>query len=273
MTVSADAPAPDAFPGVTRVVGEDIKFLGKLGIGEAAYGSLIAARHVGDIVAIGGSATMAATVASSGLVASTFFGGGWLAALGLAGAAATPAGWVLGAAVVCAGAHYGVLRLFDAYRKSRVDSIPRFINTPLDLLGAALVDLIGALALKIAKVDGQVDHRELAHIRAYFIEEWGIDPDYLDAAIPVLLDGLDKLTLDEMAHELRSYLVKSPDCDVEAIVARTIELVSELIEIDGVIIEAERDAMRRVVHTLKTGRSLKSNPVIGGWMARILAPR
>jgi uncharacterized tellurite resistance protein B-like protein len=269
--MSADAPTADAFPGVTRVIAEDIKFLGKLGIGEAAYGSLIAGRHIGDIVAVGGSATMAATVASSGVVASTFFGGGWLAALGLAGAATTPVGWVLGAAVVCAGAHYGVLRMFHAYRKSRVDSIPRFINTPLDLLAAALVDLIGALALKIATVDGHIDPRELAHIREYFIEEWGVDREYLDAAIPVLLDGLDKLTLDDMARQLRGYLVRSPDCDVDAIVARTMELVGELIEADGAVVEAERDAMRRVAHILKTGRPFHGDPTIGGWMARILA--
>lgn len=266
-----DIPAADAFPGVTRVVAQDIKFLGKLGIGESAYGSLIAARHVNDIIAVSGSATMAATVASSGVVASTFFGGGWLAALGLAGAATTPVGWVLGAAVVCAGAHYGVLRLFDAYRKSRVDAIPRFINTPLDLLAAALVDLIGALALKVAQVDLHICPRELAHIRDYFIDEWGIDPDYLDAAIPVLVDGLDKITLDDMARQLRSYIVKSPDCDVDAIVARTMELVEELVEADGVVVEAERDAMRRVAHILRTGRPLENDPTVGGWVKRILA--
>lgn len=86
------------FDGVGRVVAEPLKFKAKLAIGEDAFASLQTARLVGDLWQVGTAATAGGLAASSSAVAGTFFGGGWLAALGI-GAAATPVGWVVGAAV------------------------------------------------------------------------------------------------------------------------------------------------------------------------------
>lgn len=102
------------FESVRRVVAEPLKFKAKLAIGEDAFASLQTARPVGDLWQVGTAATAGGLVASSSAVAGTFFGGGWLATLGI-GAAVTPVGWVVGAAVASGAACYGVQRLFRSY--------------------------------------------------------------------------------------------------------------------------------------------------------------
>lgn len=97
-----------SFDDVRRVIANEEKFKLKLGIGRDAFVSLKAAGVVGKLWDVGGAAGTGVTVASSGAVASTFFGSFWTG-IGLA-TAATPIGWVIGAAVVSGGAYYGVSR-------------------------------------------------------------------------------------------------------------------------------------------------------------------
>ena len=97
---------------------------------------------------------------------------GWL---GFGAAAATPLGWVVAAGLLSGGAYYGVIQQARRYSGSRVELIPKFINTPLDLLGASLLDLIGGLALQLARIDGSISEPELAKLREHFITEWRFD--------------------------------------------------------------------------------------------------
>ncbi|WP_444462685.1 hypothetical protein [Rhodobacter capsulatus] len=53
-----------------------------------------------------------------------------------------------------------MLRLVGQYGDKRVAKVPAFINTPIDLLGATLVDLIGTLAVKLAEVEGRLPPRQ-----------------------------------------------------------------------------------------------------------------
>jgi hypothetical protein len=164
----------DPFAEIEYVVADDKRFVQKLGVGPEVYGSLRIVRGAGDVIKVATAATAGATAASSGAVATTFFAGsGWLAAIGLGAAAVTPIGWVIAAAVVSGGAYFGALKAYRAYEGQLVDTIPRWINTPIDLMGTAIVDLLGGVALCVARSAGKICDAEREHIRDYFVQEWG----------------------------------------------------------------------------------------------------
>ncbi|WP_366140642.1 TerB family tellurite resistance protein [uncultured Shimia sp.] len=73
------------------------------------------------------------------------------------------------------------------------------------------LDLIAPLSLKVAAADGEVSEEELDVIRGYFIENWGYDPVFVDAALTLFLDRLDQLTLQELTEGLRRFR-QSKDC-------------------------------------------------------------
>ncbi|MBC2834086.1 TerB family tellurite resistance protein [Paragemmobacter straminiformis] len=232
------------FEGVDRVVAEPLKFKAKLGIGEDAFASLQTARMVGDLWQIGTAATAGGLAASSSAVAGTFFGGGWLAALGI-GAAVTPVGWVVGAAVASGAACYGVLRLFRSYEGTRVQKVPAFINTPIDVLGAALFDLMASLAIRVAREAEEVDDAERAAIADYFVAEWGLDPAYVAAALPVIEHSAEGRSVDEIAEALAVYKRDNPDCNFDSLKVELLSFLTEIAAADGILHDAELAAIAR----------------------------
>ena len=141
----------DDFQYVDNIVGEPLKFKIKLAIGEDAFTSLKVKNAVVQAWDVAGVATTAAVVAKSSVVASTFFAPtGWLAVFGI-GTAVTPIGWVVAAGVVTGGAWYGITRHLKKATASKVTVIPKFINTPLDVLALGLFDLMAPLALRMAE--------------------------------------------------------------------------------------------------------------------------
>ncbi len=177
--------------------------------------------------------------------ASSFFAptGAWALITG----AATPVGWVIGAAVATGGLGYGVSRLFRNYYGSRVDEIPKFLNSPIDVLGATLVDMVGTLALKVASMDGRVDDREKAAILSYFAEEWGISMDYALHAIDLLEENVRSVRLSQMTDELAEFARTNPDCDFTKIQAGLTEFLHEVAEADGQFDESEELAIEKIV--------------------------
>ncbi len=223
---------------------EPLKFKSKLAIGEDAFASLQTARLVGDLWQVGTAATAGGLAASSSAVAGTFFGGGWLAAIGI-GAAVTPVGWVVGAAVASGAACYGVLRLYRGYEGTRVQKVPAFINTPLDVLGAALFDLMASLAIRVASEAEEVDDAERAAIADYFIAEWGLDPAYVAAALPVIEQSAEGRSVDEIAEALAIYKRDNPDCNFDMLKAELLAFLTEIAAADGLLHDAELAAIAR----------------------------
>jgi uncharacterized protein (DUF697 family) len=232
------------FDGVGRVVAEPLTFKAKLDIGEDVFASLQAARLVGDLWQVGTAATAGGLAASSSAVAGTFFGGSWLAALGI-GAAVTPVGWVVEAAVASGAACYGVLRLYRGYEGTRVKKVPAFINTPIDVLGAALFDLMASLAIRVARQAEEVDDAERAAIADYFIAEWGLDSAYVAAALPIIEQSAEGRSVDEIAEALAIYKRDNPDCNFDTLKAELLAFLTEIALADGVLHDAELAAIAR----------------------------
>lgn len=182
-----------------------------------------------------------------------------MATLGFGAVATTPIGWVIGAAVASGGAYYGVTRLFRNYGDSRVETIPTFINTPIDLLGAALFDLLGAFAIKVAAIDGHIHDTELATIQNHFITEWGIDPTYANKAIQVIIENSDNSRIDEMVAAFAGFAKANQDCNFHAISTELITLLRDVEKADGRLDEREDLVIEKVERLLLQETSFTSS--------------
>jgi uncharacterized tellurite resistance protein B-like protein len=234
----------DYYAEPESVISDDLKFKSKLGIGENAYKSLKIKNTVGEIWDTLGAAATGATMASSASVATTFFAQNALfAALGIA---STPIGWVIAAGVLSGGAWLGVTRQFKKLNKERVDVIPQFINTPLDILGLALFDLLAPLALKIANIDGQLDQSEVNHIKSYFVNKWGYDANFVNSGIHYINQNIDNYKISSTAKALVEYKKSNPDCDYESMSKEILTFLYEIVEADGRIDEREMLALNSI---------------------------
>lgn len=233
------------FQSVERVIADPVRMKLKLGIGDEAFASLRVGNLLHKFWTVGGVAAGGIALAQTSTVASFFGASGFWGAIGL-GTAATPIGWVVAAAIVSGGAYYGVMSLAKRYRGSRVEEIPKFINTPIDLLGASLLDLMGTLAVKLAEIDGSHDDDERQVIREYFLHEWGYDPEYLDRALSVIEENSGKQSLPEAVMVLIKFASANPDCDLTSLKKAILGMLREIAEADGRLDERELWALEQV---------------------------
>jgi uncharacterized tellurite resistance protein B-like protein len=232
------------FEGVSHVVADDLRFKRKLAIGEDAYTSIRLGRAAARIWDVGGVAASGAAAAASPVVAGTLFGStGFMAAIGLGAVAVTPVGWVVAAAAVSGAAYFGVTRLVGGYAESRVEVIPRYINSPIDQLGAALLDMMGLLSLKVAAIDGKVEDAERNTIADYFVAEWGYDPIYAKGALDLLEANALAIPLKDLATALKAFASGHPDCNAKALLADLLAMLREVAEADGKLDEREELAI------------------------------
>jgi len=252
----------DGLEKLELVVRDGNKFKIRLGIGEDAYQSLKLAKGLQTLWDVKGAAGAGAAAAASPVVAGTFFSsGGLLSALGWGAAATTPVGWVVAAAVASGGAYYGVMSLAGKYTSSRVEKIPKFLNTPIDLLGATLFDLIGGLALKVAILSNDIDEVERDSLVDYFVEVWGIDKEYIRQSLPILEDQVRGRNLKEMVKALVEFQLDNPDCNPEAMKKDILELLNEIVIADGEIDEREELALGTVESELNKHLALHATSI------------
>lgn len=256
----------DALPAFNAdlecVVADPLKFKRKLRIGEDAYATLRLKNGVQALWDVGGVAATGATVAASPLIAGSLFAstGGLLSIIGI-GAAATPIGWVIAAAAASGGAYYGVTRVVRKQMGAMVDTIPRFINTPIDLLGMQLFDLIGALALRVASIDGEIAAEERASIERHFVAEWGYDETFTARALDLLTSTTDEARVKVIAKALAEFQASSPDCNGVAMQTELLRFLREVVEADGVIDEREDLAIDAIAATFKAHNEINLTKV------------
>lgn len=253
--MDADADALNGFAPVGCVVADPLRFKLRLGIGEDAYASLRVKRRLQEIWDVSGMAATGAGVAASPVVASTLFAstasGGFLSLIGLGTAAATPVGWIAAAALTTGGAYYGVTRLVRRYSGACVDTIPKFSNTPMDVLGAALFDLVATLAVRLALVDGHIADAEKDVIVGHFVADWGFDPAFVDTALEVILAGADQQRLKILARAIATFQVGNPDCNPAAMRRELIAFLRDIAAVDGVLDEREELAIEAIDAVLR----------------------
>lgn len=232
------------------VIADTLKFRRKLRIGENAYALLRAKNGLQSLWDVGGVVTTAGSIAASPLIAGAFFGSsaGWLSVIGI-GAAATPIGWVITAAVATGGAYYGVTRLVKKQADDMVDTIPRFINTPIDLLGMQLLDLMGSLAVRVAAIDGKITASERKAIERHFIDEWGYAPGYVKPALRLLTADAGAASIKPIAKSLAEFQAANPDCNGAEMQKELMEFLRDVVAADGNLDEREELALDAIQAT------------------------
>lgn len=238
--------------GIEEVVADPLRFKAKLMIGEDAYVSLRTIKRGRELWDVLGTAGTGATIASSSLVASTFFAPtGLLGLLGI-GTAVTPIGWVAFAALTSGGACYGLYRLLGNAKGSRVIEIPKFLNTPLDTLGLGMFDLMAPVALRLAAVDGHVDPQEREFLTAHLVDEWGLNREFVTQGIRAIEPEVVHGDIEAMAKELADFLHANPDCNHLAIADELSLFLRQMLEASGELTEQEEVALALAMSTLST---------------------
>ena len=237
-----------------EVVADDEKFRKKLGIGADAYRSLKAISTVSPAAAGAGGAVVGAAVASSSLVAPTFFGGtaatvaGWL---GLGLTATTPVGWILAAGAVGAVATGGAYVGYSKLRKKLIDEVPRHLNAPLDVLASSVIGFLMPVAVRLALSDGSVHDRERRKIKDYFVAEWGYSGAFVDRKLEELRNKPDSVSQDELFPALQELKSHEKDCNFDHIFRELLSFLEELANADGEFHLGEKstiDEVRTLLH-------------------------
>ena len=224
---------------VECVVRDHHQFKLKVGLGEEAYASLRITRHLQELWDVGGAAAAGAGVAKTLLAAS-----GPLAVFGLA--ASTPVGWLFGAALLSGSTYYGVMRMIKVAHRNRVDVIPKFISSPIDLLGATLFDQMGGLAIKVGSLTGAMSPGKKAFLIERVYRQWGINPDYARLALPLIQQSVSNLRLKAMTQELVRFQIDNPDCNPQAMRADLYDFVQAVAQAEGEIGELEELALEAI---------------------------
>lgn len=258
----------DWFEDIETIVAEPLNFKAKLAIGEDAYTSLKVKNAAFQAWEVAGVATTAVVVAKSSVVASTFFAPtGFLAAIGI-GTAVTPIGWVIAAGVVTGGAWVGITRYLKKASASRVTVIPKFINTPLDVLALGLFDLLAPLALKVAEVEGRVGDGDRRLIADYFVREWGYDSRFVGEGIKYTESKIGGFSVRDLAKTLVEFTGANPDCNFKMMAQEILVFLRGIGEIDAKVDKRKEAEIDKIETVFKSANrfSLKKS-VRSGWGA------
>ena len=142
-----------------------------------------------------------------------------------------------------------------------VETVPKFINTSIDVLALALFELMAPLALKIAMADGEFHGEERSRIEEYFTKSWGYDPAFVELGISYVEADMSKFDINRLSKSLAELANDSPDCNYTAMTNRIAEFLQELIEADGKIHEEEERALDEIRQIFNDNRLV--NRVMG----------
>ncbi|MFT5115533.1 MAG: hypothetical protein ACI8P9_004884 [Parasphingorhabdus sp.] len=241
----------DWFNDIETIVSEPLNFKAKLAIGEDAYAALKLKNAATKVWDVAGVATTAAVVAKSSVVATTFFAPtGFLALLGI-GTAVTPVGWVIAASVITGGTWMGITRYLKKSSDSRVMVIPKFINTPLDVLALSLFDLLAPLALKVATTEGSINQAKQTVIHDYFVKAWGFDPDFVSEGMKYTESKLSEFSIDELAQALAEFANRNRDCNFKMMSQEILGFLRNIVNTEGQINNYEEIAVDKIEAVFK----------------------
>ena len=222
-----------------NVLSNPLAFKAKLAIGEDAYKSLKYGKGLQglwDSLGVGAAAAgIAKTSTVAGIIGTKI---GPFAFIGF-GTLVTPLPYVALAAVGSATVYIGVMRLVRKYSNERVNVIPKFINTPLDVLAVTLFDLLAPLALKVAVADGIKSSSEHKLIIEYFSSEWGYAKDYVEQSLEVIEEQIRDLEIEQLLDPVSDFIKENPDCNQIEIAKSIVEFLREIAEVDGILTEDE----------------------------------
>ena len=144
--------------------------------------------------------------------------------------------------------------------------IPKFINTPLDVLALGLFDLLAPLALKVACVEGQIDGDGRKLIRDYFVNEWGYDLKFVDEGIRYTESKLDHFSIKTLSQALAEFASENPDCNFKIMSEEIVGFLRNIVVIDGKTSKSAGIEIERIEAIFNSGNKFSFRRTVrGGW--------
>ena len=227
-----------------QIIADSKQFRMKLGIGIDAYKTLSKVCDIAPLFsggAIGTSAGLLGLQGSSG-------------ALAFIGLGSTPIGWVALAGVVGVSAFYGGSQLLKKTKQGAVQEIPKYINSPIDVISSSILFFIAPIIFKLAKLDGQVSEEEKTYVQQYFVNEWGFDEAYINSQVSLLISAADNINFNDISDKINE-LVATGDVDKEQLINNVVELAEKLCLIDQADHEATHNELAALKKALMYGQS------------------
>mgnify|MGYP001030160642 CR=1 FL=1 len=232
---------------IQQVVDDPDRFRMKLNIGIAAFKYLSNAQNLG---------AFASAISAGAAVAGVAFAS-WWASLGVLGTLgvtfgimSTPVGWFAAAGVGGASLTYYAKKVFGSAKEAAITEVPKFINTPLDLLAISIFDLISPILLKIAYSDSEICNQERQKIHDYFVSEWGFNPRYIDGVLAFDLTKFDGFDWDRVPV-LLSTLEASGDIRYQTIADEIVRIAKAVAHSDGIVSSGEELELQNLKRVLK----------------------
>ena len=228
-----------------ELVANPERFKIKLGIGERVYKTLRVKR---TLEAIGGFLSFfsaGSTAASGSWFATTFFAP-VIWGFQLSFLAVTPIGWVVAAGFAGGGLYLAFRKLSRRFDENFIDVVPKYINTPLDMIALQILEQILPFALYIARADGTIDGAERKTIEDYFTEKWGYNATvigkYIDEAEVALTDNY----VEEVATRFAKFCKESKDCDKAEVTDDVNKMLQAIVDADDHIHPDEEKALNQL---------------------------
>lgn len=237
----------DLFEDVQTVIDDDFKFKKKLAIGDEHFTYLNNGKNLMDFgesllggVGIGG-VTAAAWYMNLGFVGHALF---------TVGLISQPVGWVIGASALGAAGVFGFKKAKGKFIKKAEDElvtkVPKFLNTPLDLLGLSIATLMLPVSIKMAHADGNFCHMEKAQILSYFINEWGYNSEFIEKLMQAQESKMEDFSYKKYAKTLKSVCSNTSEFKHSQIIDEVLDFQKEIILMDGEIHPAEEKELATV---------------------------
>lgn len=236
MATNINEELSDLFADTPSVIDDDFKFKTKLEIGDDHFTYLKGAKNLADF---GGS--ILGGVGVGGIAATAWYstlgvGGKLLLGVGLA---SQPVGWVVGAAALGATGIYGFKKAKDKFIKKAEDGlvtkVPKFLNTPLDLLGLSIATLILPVSVKMAHADGNFCHMERSQILKYFTDEWGYNSEFIEKLMQAQESKMESFSYKDYAKTLKLVCKKTSEFKLSQVSDEILNFQREIILMDGEI--------------------------------------
>lgn len=254
---------------VTQVVSDQELFRRRLKIGGDAFRYLKNAENVHS----------AASSVLGGAGAAGIAYGSWFASIGVlgqiglaAGLVATPLAPIAAVGAIGAGGMYLTQRFLKQTRKGVVEEIPAFINTPIDILGTTVLDIILPVLLKIAAADGELHAHERARIRGYLCDEWGFDANFIDGAISAEEGEIRAWSFDVLKN-LIGGASKTGDIDISAFKTDLLGIAQEVANADGKMDTNEREAIDQLEVSLGLKKAIVVRRSFWHWVLTVMRLR
>jgi len=182
------------------VLSNEKAFITKLQIDDNAYAKLKMAKNLEKYGASLATGLAAAGGAYAIWISSLTVIGQLGVTLGLV---SNPIGWIALAGGAGAVLMYGGKSAIDAIDQKAYNKTPKYLNTPLDLLGTTLMSIIMPLSLKVSLVNDKIDN-DIIHIIVKEFASLGYDKNYIEQEMNIMFQSFKDLQIDEIKAKLKS---------------------------------------------------------------------